>query len=100
MKRAQHAAHNPKFEKMGPTHMVEGGHHLRKAPSPHPRQFQESINSYDTNYIFNDDKDLDQYDLYAIPSRIMPGYSYPASWWIKMKSLLSVNELIWHWLCP
>ena len=20
----------------GPTHMVEGGHHLRKAPTPHP----------------------------------------------------------------
>ena len=20
----------------GPTHMVEGGHHLRKAPNPHP----------------------------------------------------------------
>ena len=44
---AQHAAHNPRFEKMGlfrrghkkikgPAHMVEGGHHLRKAPNPHP----------------------------------------------------------------
>ena len=49
MKRTQHAAHNPKFEKMGlfnipgggqnrlkdPPHMVEDGHHLRKAPNPH-----------------------------------------------------------------
>ena len=45
MKCAQHAAQNPKFEKMelfrhkqieGPAHMVEGGHHLRKDPNPHP----------------------------------------------------------------
>ena len=46
MKCAQHAAHNPKFEKMGlfrhpgdshgqikgPAHMVEGGHHPRNRP--------------------------------------------------------------------
>ena len=49
MKCAQHAAHNPKFEKMGlfrhprgshgqikgPAHMVEGGHHPRNRP-PNP----------------------------------------------------------------
>ena len=23
----------------GPTHMVESGHHLRKAPKPHPQDF-------------------------------------------------------------
>ena len=50
MKCAQHTAHNPEFEKMGysdtpsgghkkikgPTHMAEGGHHLRKATNPYP----------------------------------------------------------------
>ena len=25
----------------GPTHMVEGGHHLRKAPNPHPLMYAE-----------------------------------------------------------
>ena len=48
MKCAQYTAHNPKLEKMGlfrhpsgghekikgPGLMVEGGHHLRKAPTP------------------------------------------------------------------
>ena len=52
MKRAQHAAHNSKFEKWdysdipgsghkkikGLAHMVEGGHHLRTAPNTHPQQ--------------------------------------------------------------
>ena len=48
----QQWAHNPKLKEMGysdipggghkkikgPTHKVEGGHHLRKAPNPHPLQ--------------------------------------------------------------
>ena len=47
MKCAQHAAHNPKVYSnihsggnkyiKGLAHMVEGDHHLRKAPKPHPR---------------------------------------------------------------
>ena len=44
MERAQHAAHNSKFEKMRHSgwwqwsiHMVEDGHHLRKSPNHHPR---------------------------------------------------------------
>ena len=50
MKRAQHAAPNPKLEWWdysdipgggnkkikGPAHMAEGGHHPRKAPNPQP----------------------------------------------------------------
>ena len=49
MKCAQHAANNPNAKRCdypdspgsgheitGPTHMVEGGHHLKKAPNPHP----------------------------------------------------------------
>ena len=50
MIRAQHAAHNPKFEKTelfrhpgsghkyikGPAHMAKGGHYPREAHSPHP----------------------------------------------------------------
>ena len=27
----------------GPAHMVEGGHHLRKAPSPHPHIFMQRV---------------------------------------------------------
>ena len=57
MKCAQHTAHNPKFEKMGysdthdgghkkikePAHMVEGGHHLRKAPTPPTPTHRDSL---------------------------------------------------------
>ena len=51
MKRAQHAAHNSKkwdylditsggHKKIKrPAHMAEVGHHLRKAPTPHPLDF-------------------------------------------------------------
>ena len=35
--------------------------------------------SFGTNYVLNDHEDLDQYDLYAIPSHIMTCYIYPAS---------------------
>ena len=37
------------------------------------------MNSFDTNYVRIYNKDLGQYDLYAIPSQIMPYYSYPTS---------------------
>ena len=30
----------------GPTHMVEGGHHLRKAPNPNPLWSQEGLPSF------------------------------------------------------
>ena len=51
-----------------------------------------------TNHVPNKHEDVDQYDSYAIPSKIMPYQSYPKSFTHKMKSLLSyhVNELIWH----
>ena len=44
------------------------------------------MNSFDTNYIFNDNKNLGQYDLNAIPSQMTPCYSYPAS-------LMNQNEI-------
>ena len=59
MKCAQHAAYNPKFQKMGlfrhprygnekikgPAHMVEGDHHLRKDPYPNPPMIQSNLPS-------------------------------------------------------
>ena len=30
----------------GPYHMVEGGHHLRKAPNPHPLHAGTKVNPY------------------------------------------------------
>ena len=44
------------------------------------------MNSFDFNYILNDNEDLGQYDMYATPSQIMPCYSYPAS-------LMNQNEI-------
>ena len=44
------------------------------------------MNSFDINYILNNFKDLDRYDLYVIPSQKMPCYSYPAS-------LINQNEI-------
>ena len=32
------------------------------------------------NYVLNAHEDFDQYGSFAIPSKIMPCYSYPASW--------------------
>ena len=62
------------------------------------------MSSSDTNYVPNEHEDADQYDSYAIPSKIMPYLSYPKSLvnqneiLIELKFLLSyrVNELIWH----
>ena len=33
-------------------------------------------NSFGTNHVLSDHEDMGQYDLYAIPSQIMPCYSY------------------------
>ena len=37
------------------------------------------MNSFGTNYILNDDNNLEQYYQNAMPSHIMPCYSYPTS---------------------
>ena len=37
------------------------------------------MNSFDTNYIFTNNKNLGQYDQNAILSQIMPCYSYPGN---------------------
>ena len=44
------------------------------------------MDSLDTNYIFTNDKNLGQYDRNAIPSQIMPRYSYPGN-------LINQNEI-------
>ena len=54
------------------------------------------MNSSDTNYVNNGN--LGQYHSNEIPSKIMPGYSYPASL-VDEHSIpieLSRNELIWY----
>ena len=67
-----------------------------------PDWFIALLNSFDTNYILNDYRNLGQYDQNAIHSQILPCYSYPAS-------LMNQNEIpieltcckvIWHQLCP
>ena len=52
-------------------------------------------NVSDTNYVLNGYKNLCEYDVYAMPSKIMPCCSYPASW-VDLFDTLSygVNELI------
>ena len=45
------------------------------------------MSSFETNYILNDDKDLDQYDRYSMPSQIMACYSYP-------ENLMNQNEIL------
>ena len=45
-----------------------------------------------TNYVPNVQKDVDQYGSYAIPSKIMPSYSYP-------ESLVNQNEIPVDLLC-
>ena len=45
------------------------------------------MSSSDTNYVPNEHEDADQYDSYAIPSKIMPQQSYP-------KSLVNQNEIL------
>ena len=52
-------------------------------------KFQESNwnpDSFGTNYIFTNNKNLGQYDQNAIPSQIMPCYSYPGN-------LINQNEI-------
>ena len=44
------------------------------------------MDSFDTNYIFTNDKNLGQYEQDAIPSQIMPCYSYPGN-------LINQNEI-------
>ena len=39
-----------------------------------------------TNYVPNEQEDVDQYGSYEIPSKIMPSYSYP-------ESLVNQNEI-------
>ena len=36
-------------------------------------------NSSGTNYVLNRHEDVDQYDSYAVPSKIIPCESYPES---------------------
>ena len=44
------------------------------------------MSSSDTNYVPNEHEDADQYDSYAIQSKIMPYQSYP-------KILVNQNEI-------
>ena len=44
------------------------------------------MSSSDTNHVPNQHEDADQYDSYAIPSKIMPYQSYP-------KSLVNQDEV-------
>ena len=44
------------------------------------------MSSSGTNYVLNEHEDVDQYDSYAIPSKIMPCWSYP-------ESLVNQNEI-------
>ena len=50
------------------------------------------MSSSDTNYVPNEHEDADQYDSYAIPSKIMPYQSYP-------KGLVNQNEILIELLC-
>ena len=55
------------------------------------------MDSFDNNYIFTNNKNLGQYDQNAIPSQIMPCYSYPGNL-INQNEIpieLQVNKLIW-----
>ena len=51
-----------------------------------PDWFIALMDSFDTNYIFTNDKNLGQYDQNAIPSQIIPCYSYP-------ENLINRNEI-------
>ena len=44
------------------------------------------MDSLDINYIFTNNKNLGQYDQNAMPSQIMPRYSYPGN-------LINQNEI-------
>ena len=49
-------------------------------------------NSSGTNYVLKGHDGVDQYDSYAIPSKIMPYQSYP-------KSLVNQNEILIELSC-
>ena len=52
-----------------------------------------------SNYFNNKHEDFDQIDSYAIPSEIIPGYSYSASLVSQKWNpcwLICINKLIWH----
>ena len=51
-----------------------------------PDWFIALMDSFDTNYIFTNNKNLGQYDQNAIPSQIMPCCSYPGN-------LINLNEI-------
>ena len=51
-----------------------------------PDWFIALMDSFDTNYIFTNNKNFGQYDQNAIPSQIMPCYSYPGN-------LINQNEI-------
>ena len=57
-----------------------------------PDWFIALINSFITNYILNDNKNLGQYDQKAIPSQIVSCCSYPAS-------LMNQNEIPIEFTC-
>ena len=50
------------------------------------------MSSSDTNYVHNYHEDADQYDSYAVPSKIMPYQSDP-------KSLVNQNEIPFELPC-
>ena len=50
------------------------------------------MSSSDSNYVTNDHEDVDKYGSFAIPSWIMPCYSYPVS-------LVNQNEISVDLLC-
>ena len=49
-------------------------------------------NSSGTNYVLNGHEDVDQYDSYAVPSKIIPRLSYP-------ESLVDQNDIPIELLC-
>ena len=53
------------------------------------------MNSLDTNHILNDNKNLGQYDQNAIPPKIMPYYSYPAS--LVYQNEIPVDRALMTW---
>ena len=61
-------------------------------------KFQESnwnpdlFIAFDANYIFTNNKNIGQYDQNAIPSQIMPCYSYPGN-------LINWNEIAIELTC-
>ena len=57
-----------------------------------PDWFIALMDSFDTNYIFTNNKNIGQYDQNVIPSQIMPCYSYPGN-------LINLNEIPIELIC-